>query len=85
MGYSPSRQLCDKHETENNLSRTFGTLQNNFLMFGIMGAFLLDDPDQDQRSKITWVTDPDPDHLKGTLPICNVRALSKSQNFPAGT
>ena len=52
-------------------------------MFGIMGAFLWDDLDQDQQSEITWITHPDTDRLKGTHP-CNVRALSKSQNLPAG-
>ena len=24
-------------------------------MFGMMGAFLWDDPDHDQRSEITWI------------------------------
>ena len=82
-------------------------------MFGMMGAFLWDDPDHDQRSEITWImvdqmnqwilvqsgfissfdlpwsewsriTDPDQNHLKGAHLICNVRALSKSQNFQVG-
>ena len=73
VGWSGSGSAIRDHLDHSKSNELMNPFQSGFI-----GSFDL------PWSEWPRITDPDPDHLKGTHPICNVRALSKSQNLQAG-